>query len=68
MAEYTPPIEELLSVNPKLYTKNELKQVLLNKCANYINSKPLLSRNQEFKNFALEKGYILDEEKEEIKC
>lgn len=68
MAEYTPPIEELLAVNPKLYTKQELKKVLQDKCKKYIDSKPLLSQNEEFKNFAITQGYILEEENEAIKC
>ena len=55
--EYTTPIEELFSVNPKLYSKEELRQILLKKCTDFINSKPLLSQNKELENFALSKGY-----------
>lgn len=55
--EYTTPIEELFSVNPKLYSKEELKQILLKKCMDFINSKPLLSQNKELENFALSKEY-----------
>ena len=55
--EYTTPIEELLSVNPNSYSKQELKAVLYKKCANYINSKPMLSENLEFRTFAEHRGY-----------
>lgn len=68
MADYTPPIEEILSVDARLYTKDELKKILQEKCQNYINSKLLLSENEEFRNYAVEKGYVLENEYEDVKC
>ena len=62
--EYTTPVDELLSVNPKLYTKQELKSILMTKCKNYINSKPILSQNRELIKFARLNGYFDDLETE----
>lgn len=55
--EYTAPLKMLLEINPNNYTKEELKKVLKNKCEEYINSKPLLSENKDFNNYAKELGY-----------
>ncbi len=63
LIEYTTPIEELLSVNPNSYSKQELKAVLYKKCSNYINSKPMLSENLEFRTFAEHRGYYLEQRK-----
>lgn len=65
--EYTTPVDELLSVNPKLYTKQELKSILMTKCRNYINSKPILSQNRELIKFARLNGYFDDLETENNK-
>lgn len=65
--EYTTPVDELLSVNPKLYTKQELKSILMTKCRNYINSKPILSQNKELIKFARLNGYFDDLETENNK-
>ena len=62
--EYTTPVDELLFVNPKLYTKQELKSILMTKCRNYINSKPILSQNKELIKFARLNGYFDDLETE----
>ncbi len=62
--EYTTPLDELLSVNPKLYTKQELKNLLMTKCENYINSKPLLSQNKDLIEYARINGYFDDLETE----
>ena len=62
--EYTTPVDELLSVNPKLYTKQELKNLLMTKCENYINSKPLLSQNKDLIEYARLNGYFDDLETE----
>lgn len=62
--EYTTPVDELLSVNPKLYTKQELKNLLMTKCENYINSKPLLSQNKDLIEYARINGYFDDLETE----
>lgn len=58
--KYTTPIDELLSVNPKLYTKQELKNMLQIKCEKYIDSLPLLSQNKEIEQFARLNGYFDD--------
>lgn len=57
---YTTPVEELLSVNPKLYTKQELKNMLQIKCEKYISTLPLLSQNKEIEEFARLNGYFED--------
>lgn len=67
MEEYTTPIEVLLSVNPQLYSKEDLKKILLSKCYHYLNTKPVLSQNKDIENFALKKGYIVDK-KEDLIC
>ncbi len=59
--EYTTPIEELFAVNPELYTKEELKKILIEKCENYLKTKPVLSKNEKFKQYAIEKGYKIPE-------
>lgn len=66
MEEYTTPISELLSVNPRLYTKEELKELLRLKCKKYLDSKPILSKNKEFEEFAIDNGYIMEKEEEKI--
>ena len=60
--EYTMPIDALYEVNPKLYSKDELKKILKDKCYRYLESKPLLSQNKDFENFAREKGYFKNKE------
>lgn len=60
--EYTTPIDALYEVNPKLYSKDELKKILKDKCYRYLESKPLLSQNKDFENFAREKGYFKNKE------
>lgn len=65
VTEYTTPINELLSVDAKLYSKTELKKILYEKCQNYVNQRPLLSQNKEIEHFASKKGYF-DKKKEEI--
>lgn len=60
--EYTMPIDALYEVDPKLYSKDELKNILKDKCYQYLKSKPLLSQNKDFENFAREKGYFKKQE------
>ena len=56
--EYTAPIDILYSVDAQDYSKNELKNILMEKCTDYIKNKPVLSENKEFEDFAREKGYF----------
>lgn len=68
LTQYSPPIDILYSVNPKDYSKDELRHILEQKCADYINSMPLLSKNRDYIEYAKQCGYEFKTSEKEPVC